>query len=271
MGRHGDVADHGHRNSKLILGKRRDAEIQTLLEMFRTEKSNSAREHSRLRNANGNSALETDKRLRVLKTKSLIKRSEKSQKENQKVTKTNCYVFRCLTQYLSLSRLGFGETTRRRRKVEYEFQRSRESYNVSRKSTASPHTGIRGALSGDLCSYVRVCLAFSNLQATIRSCACVSAMNRLLEAWVRHLFGQLPQIKPRKKWLICGNDLQLAKPMPLHSPYTKSMCIWSCCRVNLLTEDRTRQVDRKVLEICLPLCARKFAPVRTHTCILSPE
>jgi len=32
--------------------------------------------------------------------------------------------------------------------VAYEFQRSPESYNVSRKSTASPHTGIRGALSG---------------------------------------------------------------------------------------------------------------------------
>ena len=38
-------------------------------------------------------------------------------------------------------------------------------------------------------SQVRVCLEFSILQATIGSCACVSAMNRLLEAWVRHMFG----------------------------------------------------------------------------------
>lgn len=59
-----------------------------------------------------------------------------------------CHLFRCLTQYLSLSRLGFGETTGRGRKVEYEFQSSPESCNVSRKSIAGPHTGIRGALSG---------------------------------------------------------------------------------------------------------------------------
>ena len=91
MGRHGDVADHGHRNSKLTLGKRRDAEIQTMLEMFLTEKGNLSPEHARLRNANGNSALETDKRLRVLKTKSLINGLE-SHKTKSKVTKTNCYV-----------------------------------------------------------------------------------------------------------------------------------------------------------------------------------
>jgi hypothetical protein len=45
---------------------------------------------------------------------------------------------------------------------------------------------------------MRVCLAFSNLQGTIGSCACVLAMNRLLEAWLRPIVAQFPQFSLAK-------------------------------------------------------------------------
>ncbi len=93
------LADHGYpnsRNSKLKLGKRRDAEIETLLEMFRTEKGNSAPEHARLSTENGDSALETDKRVRVLKTKSLNKRVLKVTKQRNQKSPEHVATYLCL-------------------------------------------------------------------------------------------------------------------------------------------------------------------------------